>query len=316
MRASSGVSLSPCRGAMPNEQRATGHSTLGFPVRLLDASAWRYHTTYHSHDHPSDQPRCPSGARADADARRAVAPVKELIRDARKRSGDDDDRASSRRLVGLRARLTRFGRDWAVVVALATVALIGVGKVGEDVFAHETTSFDGAVQSWALAHQHPVLTSAFVIITTIGGVASMCLIALAGGLFLAVRGHRRVAAGTLIAPAAAVILFSLVKRVYARARPPGLGGIVPGSYAFPSGHATGSTAVSCTLAYVFWREGYISRPVALTIAILPPLLTGMSRVYLNVHWATDVIGGWSAGLLIAVLFAALYDRYRRRLWRC
>ncbi|MCY7379312.1 MAG: phosphatase PAP2 family protein [Gemmatimonadaceae bacterium] len=203
-------------------------------------------------------------------------------------------------------------RDWAVVVALAIVALIGVGKVGEDVFAHETTSFDGAVQAWALAHQAAVLTPVFVFITTIGSVASMSILALAGSLFLAVRGHRRVAAGALVAPAVAVVLFTLVKRVYARTRPAGLGGIVPSSYAFPSGHATGSTAVCCTLAYVLWREGYISRPVALTIAILPPLLIGASRIYLNVHWATDVIGGWSAGLLIAVFFAGLHDRHRRR----
>ena len=203
-------------------------------------------------------------------------------------------------------------RDWTVVVMLAIVALIGVGKVGEDVFEHETTSFDGAVQSWALAHQAAVLTPVFVFITTLGGVASMFMIALAGSLFLAVRGHRRAAAGTLIAPAVAVVLFTLVKRVYARSRPVGLGGIVPSSYSFPSGHATGSTAVCCTLAYVFWREGYISRPTALTIAILPPLLIGASRIYLNVHWATDVIGGWSAGLLIAVLFAGLYDRHRHQ----
>lgn len=195
---------------------------------------------------------------------------------------------------------------------LAIVALVGMGKVGEDVFAHETASFDGTVQAWALAHQAAVLTPVFVFITTIGGVASMCIIALVGALFLAVRGHRRAAAGTLVAPAVAVVLSTLVKYVYARRRPVGLGGTVPRSYAFPSGHATGSTAVCCTLAYVCWREGYISRPTALTIAILPPLLIGASRIYLNVHWATDVIGGWSAGLLIAALFAGHHDRQRRR----
>ena len=199
-----------------------------------------------------------------------------------------------------------------MIVVLAIVALIGVAKVGEDVFAHETTSFDGAVQHWALAHQAAVLTPVFVLITTIGGVASMSILALMGSLFLAVRGHRRGAAGALASPAVAVVLFTLEKRAYARTRPTGLGGIVPSSYAFPSGHATASTAVCCTLAYVFWREGYISRPLALVIAILPPLLIGVSRIYLNVHWSTDVIGGWSAGLLIAVLFAGLYDRQRRK----
>ena len=67
-----------------------------------------------------------------------------------------------------------------------------------------------------------------------------------------------------------------------------------------------------TLAYVYYREGLTRRSVALTLAILIPLLTGLSRVYLNVHWATDVLGGWSAGLVIAVLSMLLYDRERRR----
>ena len=92
----------------------------------------------------------------------------------------------------------------------------------------------------------------------------------------------------------------------------GLGGIVPSSYSFPSGHATASAAVCVTLAYVLWREGFVRRPVALAFAILVPLAAGFSRIYLNVHWATDVLGGWSAGLVIAILSIVLYDRNWRR----
>jgi undecaprenyl-diphosphatase len=121
-----------------------------------------------------------------------------------------------------------------------------------------------------------------------------------------------VAAGVLVAPVVAILLFNILKRIYARPRPVGLGGIVPSSYSFPSGHATASTAICCTLAYVYWREGLIGRSTALMLAIAAPLLIGVSRVYLNVHWATDVIGGWCAGLLIAVLCTLLYDRNRRR----
>lgn len=211
-----------------------------------------------------------------------------------------------------RARLTRFSRDWAVVVLLATIALAGVAKVGEDVFAHETTSFDGAVQRWMLARQIPALDSLFHWITTVGGISGMCVLAAAGAAWLWFRGRRRVAARVLVVPVIAISAFNGAKRFYARPRPVGLGGGVDSSYSFPSGHATASAAVCCTLAYVLWREGLIGGRAALALAIGAPLLVGVSRLYLNVHWATDILGGWSAGLLIAVLSAALYDRYRRR----
>jgi undecaprenyl-diphosphatase len=208
--------------------------------------------------------------------------------------------------------LKRFARDWAVVVAAGTLALLGFVKVGEDVFAHESASFDGAIQSWVLAHENPVLDRFFLWVTTVGGITAMCVLSLIGAAYLWYRHERRVAAGVLLAPTIAIALFAVVKQIYARPRPTGLGGVVSSSYSFPSGHATASAAVCCTLAYVFWREGFARGTTALAFATLAPLLVGCSRVYLNVHWATDVLGGWSAGLLIAVLSAALYDRYRRR----
>ena len=116
----------------------------------------------------------------------------------------------------------------------------------------------------------------------------------------------------LVVPVVAITLFSVVKRIYVRPRPLGLGGRVDSSYSFPSGHATASAAVCGTLAYVLWREGFIGRRTALAFAVLAPLLVGVSRLYLNVHWATDVLGGWSVGLFIAVLSAALYNHHRRR----
>ncbi|MFL5608184.1 MAG: phosphatase PAP2 family protein [Gemmatimonadaceae bacterium] len=206
----------------------------------------------------------------------------------------------------------RFGREWAAVVALATLALLGAAKVGEDVVAGESTRFDDAVQQWVIAHQSAPLVAFFLFVTRVGGIAPMTALAVLGAANLWARGKRRVAAGVLVAPVVAVVLFNVVKRIYARARPVGLGGIVPSSYSFPSGHATASAAICCTLMYVYWREGMIGRSTALAFAIVAPLLIGISRVYLNVHWATDVLGGWCAGLLIAVLCALLYDRHRRR----
>jgi membrane-associated phospholipid phosphatase len=211
-----------------------------------------------------------------------------------------------------RAWLFQFLRDWAVVVALGAAALLGFAKVGEDVFAHESTSFDGAVQAWMLAHQHPLADRLFILVTRLGGIAGMCVLAVAGAAYLWYRGRRRVAAGVLLAPVVAITLFALVKRLYARPRPLGLGGRVDSSYSFPSGHSTASAAVCCTLAYVLWREGFMRGRLALALAVFVPLLIGLSRLYLNVHWTTDVLGGWCAGLFVAVLSAVLYDRNRAR----
>jgi membrane-associated phospholipid phosphatase len=206
----------------------------------------------------------------------------------------------------------RFVKDWITVVLVGTGALVGFAKVGGDVFAHESTGFDGAVQTWMLAHQLPLLHTIFLWITHLGGIMGMRVLALAGAVYLWYRGHRRVAAGVLVVPVVANALFEGLKRVYARPRPLGLGRGVDSSYSFPSGHATVSAAVCGTLAYVLWREGFIGPRAALAFATLAPLLVGVSRLYLNVHWATDVLGGWSVGLFIGALSAALYNHHRRR----
>lgn len=212
----------------------------------------------------------------------------------------------------LRTLAVRFVKEWAVAVALGVVALLACAKLFEDVFEHETGTFDGAVQRWVLDHQTKQLVLVFLVITHSGSVPVMVGVALLGALWLWHKRSRAVAAGALLAPAVATALFIAIKQIFARPRPVMAGHLVLGTYAFPSGHATASTAVSCTLAYVYWREGFISRRLGLCLAITPPVLIGLSRVYLDVHWMTDVLGGWSLGLLIAVLGAALYDRNRRR----
>jgi undecaprenyl-diphosphatase len=220
--------------------------------------------------------------------------------------------APAHRVTGWSDGFRRFVKDWVVVVLVGTGALVGFAKVGENVFAHESAGFDRAVQGWMLVHQVPLLHTIFLWITRLGGIMGMRVLALAGAAYLWYRGHRRIAAGVLVVPVVANALFEIMKRVYARPRPLGLGGRVDSSYSFPSGHATVSAAVCCTLAYVLWREGLIGPRTALTLAMLAPFLVGVSRLYLNVHWATDVLGGWSVGLFIAVLSAALYNHHRRR----
>jgi undecaprenyl-diphosphatase len=173
-------------------------------------------------------------------------------------------------------------------------------------------SFDLDVQQWMLTHQHPTLATLAFLTTTAGGITGMRVLSVLGALDLWRRGRRRRAACALAVALAAFALFTVMKRVLARPRPSALDGSISDDFSFPSGHATMSAAVCCTIAWLYWRAGLVGRGPALALAIIVPLIVGISRVYLNVHWATDVLGGWSAGLLIAVVAAALCDGNRSR----
>jgi undecaprenyl-diphosphatase len=70
-----------------------------------------------------------------------------------------------------------------------------------------------------------------------------------------------------------------------------------------------SAAVWLSLAYVMGREQLVPKPLVIVAPILP-LLVGVSRVYLGVHWTSDVIAGWCTGLMIVVCSMVLYERAR------
>ena len=201
-------------------------------------------------------------------------------------------------------------RSWAGVVGLAVFALLLFAKIGEEVFEGDTTGFDAAVRQWVLAHQWPALDSIFQWVSRLGSVSPLVGVAVVAAIVLWYRRRPLVASTVLVAPVVAVSAYLNLKNMFARSRPSGLGNILEGTYSVPSAHATSSSAICCTLAYVFWRERLVSGVIAGLFALLVPLLVGISRVYLDVHWATDVLGGWSAGVLIAALSAALYNGSR------
>ena len=204
----------------------------------------------------------------------------------------------------------RANDDGRTAAVLGVIALLGFAIVSWMVEAHVGTAFDAAVQRWTLAHQSSTVRVVFRGITTLGGITGMRVVALVGAAYIWIRVRGWTGPALLIVPFVADILFHIAKRVEARARPLGLGDGVDTSYSFPSGHATVSAAVCGALAYAMFREGLIGGSAAVTIALLVPLLVGISRVYLNVHWATDVLGGWCAGLCVAAIWTTAYALVR------
>lgn len=151
-------------------------------------------------------------------------------------------------------------------------------------------------------------------LTALGGVAVLCLVTAGVSGFLVLRRHFRALVLMLVATLGGMGLGLWVKTLIDRPRPelvPHLSYAVTAS--FPSGHSMLSAIVYVTLAALAARlvTRAIMRVYLVGCALLATFLVGVSRVYLGVHYPTDVLAGWTLGLAWAVL-CWLVARYLQR----
>lgn len=148
-------------------------------------------------------------------------------------------------------------------------------------------------------------------ITALGGFTLLSVLTVAATLLLLFRARRREALVFLGAVLLAQASNSLLKDLYGRPRPDLVAhGSYVYSHSFPSGHSAMAAAVFLVLATVFASVEPRRRTKALIygMAITVVLAVGISRIYLGVHWPTDVLGGWCLGVswaLVAWLVLAL-----------
>lgn len=198
----------------------------------------------------------------------------------------------------------RSGTRNGALIAWSTVALISAVAFGLllwSVLAHSgLTLVDTSVTNWVAGHRSSWLTAVMQLVTWLGSSFFIIPVGIAVGGFLRIR---RRAWRPLVMMAAAfggtAGLYDIVKPAVGRARPPAtlqVGGPDTG-WAFTSGHATQSIAFYGMLAIVLiaWYAPNRRLPVALGAALVT-LVVGASRLYLGVHWLTDVLGGYALGL--------------------
>jgi undecaprenyl-diphosphatase len=211
-----------------------------------------------------------------------------------------------------------------LVVVLGGLAAFGAGVLFVDLAEQFrlTTSrvyrYDQAIHTWfGNEHQDPI-TVLLRVATTIGGSTGMGLITATVAAILLVRKERASAIFVLVTAVGGAILNTGLKMIYARARPDMSAALaVARFYSFPSGHAMISFTTCGALAYIalrqHWRWALKSAALALALTIV--VLVGLSRVYLGVHWASDIAGGWSAGIVwlaAAVVAFEMLLRLRQR----
>ena len=195
-------------------------------------------------------------------------------------------------------------------------------QLADEVVEGETRAFDNAVMLAMRSADDPSdpigpewFEEGVRDITSLGSSTVLVLVSLIVIGFLLISGAYGAAILVAVSVGGGMLLVHLLKDVFQRARPD----LVPHAVqvftnSFPSGHATLSAVTYLTLGALLAR---VERPRAakmyfLGVAITLTMIVGTSRVYLGVHWPTDVLAGWCVGAAWAIICWVVATRLQRR----
>ena len=223
----------------------------------------------------------------------------------------------------LQARLSPaefLGLDLTIGAIILIGAVWMFGKIAEDVVTGDPlTVVDMEIAVWLHLHTTPTLTDAMMFVSLLASwpvVTGICL--LSASYFAWKRSHYRLLALTLTVPVG-MLLNGILKIAFHRSRPPWDDPILLiGSFGFPSGHAMTATllygflAAFCVRKAQAWRW----RVLAVLAACMLVVLVGFSRLYLGVHYLSDVLAGMAAGsawLALCLIAVGTLRRHREML---
>lgn len=179
----------------------------------------------------------------------------------------------------LAKRLTIAG---TLAFAIVSVIVIFGGLKVIDAFVSEQLS--------------PLAGSFFVYLTEFGSVKVLIGTSLFGMLYFFWRKDRAEAIRLPVVVIGTLILTQILKRIFSIDRPLIDAALDATTYSFPSGHASGSIALYGLLAIIFYRRSHAFGWIVFFITLV--IFVSFSRVILNVHYFSDVLGGWIVGLTV------------------
>jgi undecaprenyl-diphosphatase len=214
--------------------------------------------------------------------------------------------------------------DLFMLIALAIIVIAGwlAAELADEVLEGSTQQYD----EWVLRHLRtpgdmtdPIGPEWFEDmwrdVTALGSFTVLALATIACAGYLLMRKRYRMLALLAAATVGGLVVSLLLKNVFARPRPEFTSGdtyVLTAS--FPSGHAMLSAVVYLTLGVLLARtsERYRYKLYFISVALIVSMLVGLSRVYLGVHYPTDVLAGWSLGLIWALLCWVIAEFLQKR----
>jgi undecaprenyl-diphosphatase len=207
-----------------------------------------------------------------------------------------------------------------IALAIGTLLIVWTADAFTDIAAAlrekspTVQRIDTAVYEWFGSRRTPLASALFVTVTTAAGPLGMGVLVATVLAVLIVRRRFRWAAYLAITSAGGALLNQLLKFHFVRQRPDLKAAVLDAmGYSFPSGHAMSGTIILGALAYLAARSirQWRSKSAALAALATLALAIGISRLYLGVHWASDVGAGFAAGLLWVTATTTGYELFRQ-----
>ncbi|MDI9916039.1 phosphatase PAP2 family protein [Rhodococcus sp. IEGM 1379] len=206
----------------------------------------------------------------------------------------------------------------AVTAMLVAAALFGVGSIYRSADVRSTvfrvvglaialvtlsvqvvqagwlTRFDGPVTEWMVAHRSSGLNQVAVAVTDIGSPVATAILGIAAGALLSWRAKSVIPGIVVVGTVgAAAVASTVLKAIVGRERPPTATQVLlETDHSFPSGHVTGTAALIGIVVLVVATQHTPSiKRLLMLLAVIVTVIVALTRLYLGVHWLTDVIAG-------------------------
>jgi undecaprenyl-diphosphatase len=193
---------------------------------------------------------------------------------------------------------TAIGVYLAIGLACSIGALLAFAALALLVVGGATQRMDEAILLWMYERSSPFLDSWALKITALGSTVVVMMVVLVASAFLWTSRHRYSVLLLWVAMLGSAVLSTVLKAAFARPRPELWDRVYAGHASFPSGHAMSAVVIYGTMAYLLLRleRTRALRRLTAGVTVLVILLIGVTRIYLGVHYPSDVIAGYVAAL--------------------
>ncbi len=207
---------------------------------------------------------------------------------------------------------------FSMTLVISVLCAIGFGLIALYVGNTKIQNFDNTIISLVQGLEVPLLTTIMKFFTVIGNTIPIVIITIMVMIVLYIfLGHRRELIFLVCVMIGSALLNTLLKLIFQRARPDINRIIEVKGYSFPSGHSMAAFTLYGVIAFLIWKHipTAIGRVAIIIMSVLFITFIGISRIYLGVHYPSDILGGYlmSACWLTGSIW--VYQRYLERLKR-